>query len=62
MLVLVFTNQKKYEEDYKMVIAFSLYTLLAYKRLHRNALLLDRGGTFIGRMEGNKLKFFFVIE
>jgi len=47
-LVPVFTNWKKSEEDfcfYEMVIASSLYTILAYEKFRKNALLWIVGET-----------------
>ena len=45
-LVPVFANQKKFKDSfhfYKMVIASSLYAILAYKRFHKNTLVSDSG-------------------
>ena len=50
VLVPVFANQKKSEDDfhfYEMVIASLFYAILACTRFHRNALFLDSGETCI---------------
>lgn len=43
-LVPVFTNQKKYKEDFHLVIASFTLSLSAYERFYRNALHSISGG------------------